>query len=117
VGEAVAPFRDRIVITTKFGFRIYPDGTPYGLDSRPDHIRQVTDAALSRSRVEAINFLYQHRMDPKVAIEDVAGAVKGLIDQSKLGIGFVPFIPLGAGFVVLVDLLKRIAERKHATPT
>lgn len=195
VGEALAPFRDRVVIATKFGFGINPDGTRYGLDSRPDHIRQVTDAALSRLKVEAIDLLYQHRVDPNVPIEDVAGTVKRLIEQGKvkhfglseagaqtirrahsvhpvtavqseyslwtrdpeqngvlaaceeLGIGFVAFSPLGAGFLTgkigtntefhstdfrnrsprfapearaanmaLVDLLKRIAETKHATP-
>jgi aryl-alcohol dehydrogenase-like predicted oxidoreductase len=195
VGEALAPFRDRVVIATKFGFGINPDGTRYGLDSRPEHIRQVTDAALSRLKVEAIDLLYQHRVDPNVPIEDVAGTVRGLIEHGKvkrfglseagaqtirrahsvqpvtavqseyslwtrdpeqngvlaaceeLGIGFVPFSPLGAGFLTgkigtttefdstdfrnrsprfapearaanmtLVDLLKRIAETKHATP-
>ena len=195
VGAALAPFRDRVVIATKFGFGINPDGTRYGLDSRPDHIRQVTDAALSRLTVDAIDLLYQHRVDPKVPIEDVAGTLKGLIEQGKvkhfglseagaqtirrahavhpvtavqseyslwtrdpehngvlavceeLGIGFVPFSPLGAGFLTgkiaattefdstdfrnlsprftpearaanmaLVDLLKRIAEGKQATP-
>jgi aryl-alcohol dehydrogenase-like predicted oxidoreductase len=195
VGEALAPFRDRVVIATKFGFGINPDGTRYGLDSRPDHIREVTDASLSRLKVEAIDLLYQHRVDPNVPIEDVAGTVKGLKQQGKvkhfglseagaetirrahavqplaavqseyslwtrdpeqngvlaacdeLGIGFVPFSPLGAGFLTgnigtttefhitdfrnlsprftpearvvnlaLVDLLKRIAERKQATP-
>jgi aryl-alcohol dehydrogenase-like predicted oxidoreductase len=195
VGEALAPFRKNVVIATKFGFGINPDGTRYGLDSRPDHIRQVTDASLTRLKVEAIDLLYQHRVDPNVPIEDVAGTVKGLIEQGKvkhfglseaaaqkirrghsvqpvtavqseyslwtrdperngvlavceeLGIGFVPFSPLGAGFLTgkigantefhstdfrnmsprfapearaanmaLVDLLKRIAEGKHATP-
>jgi aryl-alcohol dehydrogenase-like predicted oxidoreductase len=195
VGEALAPFRHDVVIATKFGFGINLDGTRYGLDSRPDHIRQVTDAALSRLKVEAIDLLYQHRVDPNVPIEDVAGTVRRLIEQGKvkhfglseagaqtirrahfvhpvtavqseyslwtrdpeqngvlaaceeLGIGFVPFSPLGAGFLTgkigsttefdstdfrnrsprfapearaanlaLVDLLKRIAERKHATP-
>jgi aryl-alcohol dehydrogenase-like predicted oxidoreductase len=147
VGEALAPFRQDVVIATKFGFGINPDGTRYGLDSRPDHIRQVTDAALSRLRVDAIDILYQHRVDPGVPIEDVAGTVKTLIEQGKvkhfglseaaaatirrahavqpvtavqseyslwtrdpehdgvlteceeLGIGFVPFSPLGAGFL------------------
>lgn len=195
VGEALAPFRDRVVIATKFGFGISPDGTRYGLDSRPDHIRQVTDSALSRLKIEAIDLLYQHRVDPNVPIEDVAGTVRRLIEQGKvkhlglseagaqtilrahsvhpvtavqseyslwtrdpeqngvlgaceeLGIGFVPFSPLGAGFLtgkigtdtefdstdfrnmsprftpearaanlVLVDLLRRIGETKHATP-
>ena len=147
VGEALAPFRDHVVIATKFGFGIKPDGTRYGLDSRPDHIRQVTDAALSRLKIEAIDLLYQHRVDPHVPIEDVAGTVRRLIEQGKvkhfglseagaqtirrahsvqpvtavqseyslwtrdpeqngvlaaceeLGIGFVPFSPLGAGFL------------------
>ena len=147
VGEAVAPFRDDVVIATKFGFGINLDGTRYGLDSRPDHIREVTDAALSRLKVEAIDLLYQHRVDPNVPIEDVAGTVKTLIEQGKvkhfgmseasaatirrahavqpvaavqseyslwtrdpehdgvlaaceeLGVGFVPFSPLGAGFL------------------
>jgi aryl-alcohol dehydrogenase-like predicted oxidoreductase len=195
VGEALAPFRDDVVVATKFGFGINPDGTRYGLDSRPDHIRQVTDASLNRLKLEAVDLLYQHRVDPNVPIEDVAGTVKGLIEQGKvkhfglseagaetirrahavqpvtavqseyslwtrdpeqngvlavceeLGIGFVAFSPLGAGFLTgkigtttefhssdfrnmsprfapearaanlaLVDLLKRIAETKHATP-
>src|SRR6266498_1215362 len=83
VGEALAPVRDRVVIATKFGFGINPDGTRYGLDSRPDHIRQVTDAALQRLRVETIDILYQHRVDRNVPIEDVAGTVKKLIQQGK----------------------------------
>src|SRR5205809_2837312 len=195
VGEALAPFRKQVVIATKFGFGIKPDGTRYGLDSRPEHIRQVTDAALKRLRVETIDVLYQHRVDPNVPIEDVAGTAEELIQGGKvryfglseasaqtirrahavqplaavqseyslwtrdperngvlatceeLGIGFVPFSPLGAGFLTgkidtntkldpkdfrsisprfaadaraanmaLVDLLKRVAERKGATP-
>src|SRR5436189_2292616 len=147
VGEALAPFREQVVIATKFGFGINPDGTRYGPDSRPEHIRQVTDAALKRLRVETIDVLYQHRVDPNAPIEDVAGTVKELIRQGKvryfglseasaqtirrahgvqplaavqseyslwtrdperngvlatceeLGIGFVPFSPLGAGFL------------------
>jgi aryl-alcohol dehydrogenase-like predicted oxidoreductase len=135
------------VIATKFGFGINPDGTRYGLDSRPDHIRQATDASLKRLKVEAIDLLYQHRVDPNVPIEDVAGTLKELIEQGKvkhfglseagaetirrahavqpvtavqseyslwtrdpeqngvlavcdeLGVGFVPFSPLGAGFL------------------
>src|SRR5205809_6923750 len=83
VGEALAPFRDQVVIATKFGFGINPDGSRYGLDSRPEHIRQVTDAALKRLRVESIDILYQHRVDPNVPIEDVAGTVKELIRQGK----------------------------------
>ncbi|HSB90822.1 MAG TPA: aldo/keto reductase [Anaerolineales bacterium] len=147
VGEALAPFRDRVVIATKFGFGINPDGTRYGVDSRPQHIRQVVDAILKRLKVARIDLLYQHRVDPNVPIEDVAGTVKELIQQGKvrffglseasartlrrahsvhpvaalqseyslwtrdvendgvlaaceeLGIGFVPFSPLGAGFL------------------
>jgi aryl-alcohol dehydrogenase-like predicted oxidoreductase len=147
VGEALAPFREQVVIATKFGFGINPDGTRYGLDSRPEHIRQVVDASLSRLRTESIDLLYQHRVDRNVAIEDVAGTVRELIAEGKvkhfglseasaptirrahavqplaavqseyslwtrdperngvlatceeLGIGFVPFTPLGAGFL------------------
>src|SRR5256885_5638909 len=147
VGEALAPFRDRVIIATKFGFGINPDGTRYGLDSRPEHIRQVADAALKRLKVQTIDILYQHRVDPAVPIEDVAGTVKELIAAGKvryfglseasaqtirrahavqplaavqseyslwtrdparngvlatceeLEIGFVPFSPLGAGFL------------------
>jgi aryl-alcohol dehydrogenase-like predicted oxidoreductase len=148
VGEALAPFRDRVVIATKFGFSIKPDGTrDGGLDSRPDHIRGVVDAALKRLRTDRIDLLYQHRVDPNVPMEDVAGTVKELIQKGKvkhfglseagvtsirrahavqpvaalqseyslwtrdvekngilalceeLGIGFVPFSPLGAGFL------------------
>ncbi len=147
VGEALAPVRDRVIIATKFGFGINPDGTRYGLDSRPEHIRQVAHASLRRLKVETIDLLYQHRVDRNVPIEDVAGTVKELIAQGKvryfglseasaptirrahavqpvaavqseyslwtrdperndvlamceaLGIGFVPFSPLGAGFL------------------
>jgi aryl-alcohol dehydrogenase-like predicted oxidoreductase len=195
VGEAVAPFRDQVVIATKFGFGINPDGTRYGVDSRPEHIRQVVDAMLTRLKVTAIDLLYQHRVDPNVPIGDVAGTVAALVAEGKvrhfglseasaqtirrahavqpvaavqseyslwtrdveqngvlatcteLGLGFVPFSPLGAGFLTgkidprttfgptdfrtmsprfaedaravnmaVVDLLKRIGERKHATP-
>jgi aryl-alcohol dehydrogenase-like predicted oxidoreductase len=147
VGKAVAPFRDTVVVATKFGFGINPDGTRYGVDSRPEHIRQVVDAMLIRLKMPTIDLLYQHRVDPNVPIEDVAGTVKDLIAQGKvkhfglseasartirrahmiqpvaavqseyslwtrdvkrngvlatceeLGIGFVPFSPLGAGFL------------------
>ena len=195
LGEALAPFREQVVIATKFGFGINPDGTRYGLDSRPEHIRQVVAGALQRLRVETIDLLYQHRVDPNVPIEDVAGTVKALISEGKvkyfglseaaagtirrahavqplaavqseyslwtrdperngvlatceeLGIGFVAFSPLGAGFLTgkidettqfdssdfrnlsprfaadarsanmaLVDLLKRVASEKGATP-
>jgi aryl-alcohol dehydrogenase-like predicted oxidoreductase len=195
VGEALAPVRDRVVIATKFGFGINRDGTRQGLDSRPEHVRAVVDAMLKRLNVATIDLLYQHRVDPNVPIEDVAGTVKDLVQHGKvkhfglseasvqtlrrahvvhpvtavqseyslwtrdverngvlaaceeLGIGFVPFSPLGAGFLTgkidttttfggtdfrtlsprfapdaraanmaVVDLLKRIADRKHATP-
>jgi aryl-alcohol dehydrogenase-like predicted oxidoreductase len=148
VGEALAPFRDQVVIATKFGFNIESENDPHptGLNSRPEYIRQTVDASLKRLRVEAIDLLYQHRVDPEVAIEDVAGAVKDLIQQGKvkhfglseagaqtirrahavqpvtalqseyslwwrrpeeeilptleeLGIGFVPYSPLGRGFL------------------
>jgi aryl-alcohol dehydrogenase-like predicted oxidoreductase len=144
VGEAVEPFRKKVVIATKFGFQ---DGdSKKGLDSRPERIREVADAALKRLRTDVIDLFYQHRVDPKVPIEDVAGTVKDLIQQGKvkhfgmseagvesirrahavqpvaalqseyslwwrepeheilptleeLGIGFVPFSPLGKGFL------------------
>lgn len=149
LGEAVAPFRDRVVIATKFGFDIdmVTGARSGGLNSRPDHIRPVVDAMLKRLRTDRIDLLYQHRVDPDVPMEDVAGAVKDLIQAGKvkhfglsepslqslrrahavqpvtalqneyslwtrdvekngalalceeLGIGFVPFSPLGAGFL------------------
>jgi aryl-alcohol dehydrogenase-like predicted oxidoreductase len=146
VGEALAPFRGKVVIATKFGFRLGPNGQQVGLDSHPDHIRDVVDGSLRRLRVEMIDLLYQHRVDPSVPIEDVAGAVKELIAAGKvkhfglseagaetirrahtvqpvtalqseyslwwrqpeaeilplleeLGIGFVPYSPLGRGFL------------------
>jgi len=145
VGEALAPFRGRVAIATKFGWRI-ENGASRGLDSRPDHIREVAEASLRRLGVEALDLFYQHRVDPNVPIEDVAGAVKDLIREGKvrhfglseagartirrahavqpvaavqseyslwwrepeetilptleeLGIGFVPFSPLGKGFL------------------
>lgn len=145
VGEALAPFRDKVVIATKFGFDC-DAGKQGGLNSQPQHIRQVVDASLKRLKVQTIDLLYQHRVDPNVPIEDVAGAVKDLIRQGKvkhfglseagvrtirrahavqpvaalqseyslwwrepeaevlpaleeLGIGFVPFSPLGKGFL------------------
>jgi aryl-alcohol dehydrogenase-like predicted oxidoreductase len=147
VGEALAPFRGQVVIATKFGFDLDPNtGKQRGLDSRPEHIRQVAEASLKRLRIDAIDLFYQHRVDPDVPIEDVAGAVKELIREGKvrhfglsepgvrtirrahavqpvtaiqseyslwwrqpeeevlptleeLGIGFVPFSPLGKGFL------------------
>ena len=148
VGEALAPYRDRVVIATKFGFNLNSDGSPgwTGLNSRPEHIKEVADASLRRLRVETIDLFYQHRVDPDVPIEDVAGAVQELIQAGKvkhfglseagaetirrahavqpvaavqseyslwwreveadvlpaceeLGIGFVPFSPLGRGYL------------------
>ncbi len=86
VGEALAPFRGRVVIATKFGFKLKPDGEPgfIGLDSRPEHIKQVAEGSLRRLQVDAIDLFYQHRVDPEVPIEDVAGAVKDLIQQGKV---------------------------------
>ena len=194
VGEALAPVRDQVVIATKFGFQISAEGKQVGADSRPEHIKEVADASLKRLRTDRLDLFYQHRVDPEVPIEDVAGAVKELIAEGKvkhfglseagvqtirrahavqpvtalqneyslwwrrpeeevlpvleeLGIGFVPFSPLGRGFLtgkidenttfetgdfrnivprftpearkanqVVVDLLRRIAEQKNATP-
>lgn len=149
VGEALAPLRDRVVVATKFGFNIDADGTQHQdppLDSRPEHIKEVAEASLKRLQTDRIDLFYQHRVDPNVPIEDVAGAVKELIDAGKvkhfgmseagvdairrahavqpvtalqseyslwwrepeetilpaleeLGIGFVPFSPLGRGFL------------------
>jgi len=146
VGEALAPFREQVVIATKFGFKIGPKGEQIGLDSRPEHIKEVAEASLKRLRTDVIDLFYQHRVDPDVPIEDVAGTVKDLIRGGKvkhfglseagvptirrahavqpvtalqneyslwwrkpeqevlpaleeLGIGFVPFSPLGRGFL------------------
>jgi aryl-alcohol dehydrogenase-like predicted oxidoreductase len=148
LGEALAPFRGKVVIATKFGFGLDPNGGPQwiGLNSRPEHIKQVAEASLKRLKIEAIDLFYQHRVDPNVPIEDVAGAVKDLMKDGKvkhfglseagvqtirrahavqpvtalqseyslwwrepeaeilptleeLGIGFVPFSPLGKGFL------------------
>src|ERR1700730_17192392 len=85
VGEALAPFRKQAVIATKFGFKIDPNtGKQAGLDSRPTHIKEVAEASLKRLRTEVIDLFYQHRVDPDVPIEDVAGAVKDLIQQGKV---------------------------------
>jgi aryl-alcohol dehydrogenase-like predicted oxidoreductase len=195
VGEALAPFREQVVIATKFGFKIDSNtGKQAGLDSRPAHIKEVAEASLKRLKTNVIDLFYQHRVDPNVPIEGVAGAVKELIQQGKvkhfglseagvqtirrahavqpvtalqseyslfwrepekeviptleeLGIGFVPFSPLGKGFLTgkinenttfdssdfrnivprftpearkanlaLVDLLRKIADRKKAAP-
>ncbi|HVP90523.1 MAG TPA: aldo/keto reductase [Terriglobales bacterium] len=146
VGEALAPFRDQVVIATKFGFKFGPKGEQVGVDSRPEHIKKVAEDSLKRLKTEAIDLFYQHRVDTEVPIEEVAGAVKDLIQQGKvkhfglseagaqtirrahavqpvaalqseyslwwrepeveilpileeLGIGLVPFSPLGRGFL------------------
>ena len=146
LGEALAPIRDRVVIATKFGFTFDADGIPNGVNSQPDHIRKIVDASLARLKTDRIDLLYQHRVDPKVPIEDVAGTLRELIAAGKvghvglseagvqtirrahavqpvtalqseyslwwrepeneilpvleeLGIGFVPFSPLGRGFL------------------
>src|SRR5256885_5560867 len=79
VGEALAPFRAKVVVATKFGFKLDPNtGKQAGLDSRPEHIKEVTEASLKRLKTDVIDLFYQHRVDPNVPIEDVAGAVKGL---------------------------------------
>jgi aryl-alcohol dehydrogenase-like predicted oxidoreductase len=90
VGEALAPFRGQVVIATKFGFDISPNSDPRGmkgspgLNSRPEHIKEAVEGSLKRLKVEAIDLLYQHRVDPNVPIEDVAGTVKELIQQGKV---------------------------------
>src|SRR3954462_12702821 len=86
LGEALAPFRDQVVIATKFGFNLNPDGSPgwAGLNSRPEHIKEAVEGSLTRLKVDAIDLLYQHRVDPDVPIEDVAGAVKELIQGGKV---------------------------------
>src|SRR5436189_3313582 len=146
VGEALASFREQVVIATKFGFKISPKGEQIGLDSRPQHIKEVAEGSLKRLRTDVIDLFYQHRVDPNVPIEDVAQAIKDLIREGKvkhfglsepgvqtirrahavqpvtavqneyslwwrkpeevvlptleeLGIGFVPFSPLGRGFL------------------
>ncbi len=148
IGEALSPLRDQVVIATKFGFDLHPDGSPgwLGLDSRPERIKHVAEASLKRLKTDRIDLFYQHRVDPEVPIEDVAGAVKDLIQAGKvkhfglseaaartirrahavqpvtavqseyslwwrrpeeevlptleeLGIGFVPYSPLGKGFL------------------
>jgi aryl-alcohol dehydrogenase-like predicted oxidoreductase len=84
VGDALAPVRDQVVIATKFGFQFDADGRQVGLSSRPDHIKQAAEGSLRRLQVDVIDLYYQHRVDPEVPIEDVAGAVKDLIDQGKV---------------------------------
>jgi aryl-alcohol dehydrogenase-like predicted oxidoreductase len=196
LGEALAPVRDQVVIATKFGFKLDPTGEKswIGVDSRPEHIKEVADASLRRLKTDRLDLFYQHRVDPNIPIEAVAGAVKELIQAGKvrhfglsepgidtirrahavqpvtavqneyslwtrnpereviptleeLGIGLVPYSPLGRGFLTgkidesttfeskdfranlprftaearranqaLVDLLKSMADRKHATP-
>jgi len=111
VGEALAPFRNQVVIATKFGFELGRADKQQVLNSRPEHIRQVTEGSLQRLRVESIDLYYQHRVDPDVPIEDVAGTVKDLIQEGKV----MPAENRKANQAV-VDLLARIAEEKRATP-
>src|SRR5439155_27255592 len=84
VGDALAPMREQLVIATKFGFKFGPKGEQIGLDSRPQRIKEVAKASLRRLKVDAIDLFYQHRVDPDVPIEDVAGAVKDLIEEGKV---------------------------------
>ena len=86
VGEALGPFRGQVVIATKFGFKLDPNGGPQwvGLDSLPEHIKEVAEGSLKRLNVDALDLFYQHRVDPDVPIEDVAGAVKDLIQEGKV---------------------------------
>ena len=86
VGEALSPFRGKVAIATKFGFQLDPNGGTMwvGLDSRPEHIKEVAEGSLKRLKVDAIDLFYQHRVDPNVPIEDVSGAVKDLIQQGKV---------------------------------
>ena len=167
VGEALEPIRDEVVIATKFGFDLEDGRSSHGVDSRPETIRRSVDASLERLRTDRIDLLYQHRVDPNVPIEDVAGTVKELIDAGKvrhfglseagvqtirrahavqpvtalqseyslwwrepeeailptleeLGIGFVPFSPLGKGFLTggdrRVDLVRELRFPQHGSP-
>src|SRR5256714_4454827 len=84
VGEALAPLREQVVIATKFGYKFGPNGEHMGLNSRPEHIKQMAEASLKRLRVETIDLYYQHRVDPDVPVEEVAGAVKDLIEEGKV---------------------------------
>src|SRR5438034_8889354 len=84
VGEALASMRERVVIATKFGFKFGPKGEQIGLDSRPEHIKEVAEGSLKRLRTDVIDLFYQHRVDPNVPVEDVAGAVKDLIQEGKV---------------------------------
>src|SRR5437660_4900720 len=84
VGEALAPLRDQVVIATKFGFKLGPNGEQMGVDSRPEHIKEVAEASLKGLKTDTIDLFYQHRVDPDVPIEDVAGAVKELIQEGKV---------------------------------
>ena len=84
LGEALEPFRDKVVIATKFGFKLGPEGKQVGQDSRPEHIREVAEASLKRLRTDTIDLFYQHRVDTNVPVEDVAGTVKDLIKEGKV---------------------------------
>lgn len=84
LGEALSPFRDQVVIATKFGFKFGHDGKQLGQDSRPEHIKQVAEASLKRLKVDTIDLFYQHRVDPNTPIEDVAGAIQDLMKEGKV---------------------------------
>lgn len=95
VGEALAPLREQVVIATKFGYKFGPNGEQIGPDSRPEYIKQGAEGSLKRLRVETIDLFYQHRVDPDVPIEDVAGAVKELIEEGKVKQGLLLRFPPG----------------------
>src|SRR5207302_1812411 len=115
VGEALAPMRDQVVIATKFGFQIdsEKDPHPVGLNSRPEYIKETVEGSLKRLRVDAIDLLYQHRVDPNVPIEDVAGAVKDLIQEGKVQDFGLP--EARKANRALVDLIAAFASKKNAT--
>ena len=110
----MAPFRERVAIATKFGFGINPDGTRYDVDSRPQHIRQVVDAMLKRLKVTCIDVLYQHRVDPNVPIEDVAGAVQDLIQQGK--VKFFGLSEASASTLRRAHAVQRVAGASSSRP-
>jgi aryl-alcohol dehydrogenase-like predicted oxidoreductase len=123
VGEALAPFRGRVVIATKFGWQIDPDGQRRGVNSRPEYVKQGVEGSLKRLRVDAIDLFYQHRVDPNVPIEDVAGAVKDLIqagnydDLPAMVATLQPLVEAGATHLVLMlaypypeGIVARLAE-------
>ena len=108
VGEALAPFRDQVVIATKFGWKI-ADGKRAALDSRPEHIKEVAEASLKRLKTDVIDLFYQHRVDPNIPIEDVGGAVKDLIQQGK-----VKHFGLSEAGVQIIVALMRFSRSLHS---